>query len=331
MRACAAAGHDVPEPLRHAALREGQQQLLLLLRTSEVVAMAAALDIRVMLLKGTAEIGRPTAERTGDVDVLVAVNDASRLDAALRAQGWQAPTSPCPDTFQGATYRRQDDPIAVDLHLSGKYWSAELLRDCWAHGVPHPVIAGAWMPAAPHKVWMLLLHGVLQHPERQGALREMHRLRRLALALSDSQRQWVLQQLEGHSNQPHLAALWTAATAPLSGIFTHRSWARAALLREVLPLRPQQGRIDGWRHQLLLLGVGRPDGWHTFLGNQLIPRSSPYPAAVSVTTTGFQASWWWAKASLRMALVVLLLPTVAGFAWRLWRSTLMPPVPPPPA
>lgn len=148
----------------------------------EVVRVAQSLDVPLVLLKFAAleASGRllPGSRSASDLDVLVALPDAPRLIAALRAAGFATGDEPDQE-HQWPTLFRRGVALELHRHLPGVEAPGEPGRFATA---PELAAAGAlieietrvFRPADPLLVAHLLAHGLAQHgltPEAYPTLR----------------------------------------------------------------------------------------------------------------------------------------------------------------
>ncbi len=310
-----AAGVIPPAPLHAMAVRDGQQRLVLLQQALEVGRVLQQAGVHGVFLKGAAEIADPAADVTGDLDVLVAEGELVGASDALGRAGWVCEQQLDPGTMHAAYFSRVGEPGKIDLHLTGHDWGAPFVAACLAESVPLAGVPGAWVPLPQHRAWHLLLHAVVQHPERRGSLRDGRRLRRLALAMSTDGHAWLADKVAGHRQRRRLAALWAAACTSLPAVVAAEGGELAAAAREWLARTPMRG---GWfvhrRQPLLFVLLGPLGGWRELLRQQ-------YRLQGGSRRPGWGAWWrWWVKVPARYALTAALTVAVLPRAWAVWRE-----------
>ena len=253
--ACTAASLPIPDALRQHALRDGQQRLLLLARLHEVTAIAAGVGIQVLLLKGTADLGEPFLSPSGDLDLLVRLEQLRPLADALVRAGWSVPDWQAPASKPGVTLSRDHDPVPIDLHAGWFNMREDTGREVWDAPVAIPSLPGHHRPATRLQTWHLLLHGALQHPERRGCLRDTLRLHRLVHGCSTDDRAWIQAEIATHPDRDVLAGEWSRLLASVASHATSNGAELAAWTREVLPRRRIRWARLNSHYQRLLFGM----------------------------------------------------------------------------
>ena len=163
-----AAGSRVPDPVEQAATRELQRVLSARGQLHRIGQLAAAHDIPAIVLKGgVAALVSSTPVDVADVDVLVRPLQAERLAALLDAEGLRG-TGPA-----GTAHLAQRlEPHAVQVEVHFALNEFEVDDAVWHRLRPLDGVAGLMRLGAADHLWHLLLHTVVTHPYRRGALRD---------------------------------------------------------------------------------------------------------------------------------------------------------------
>lgn len=170
---------DCARELRDTAMRETVWILSARAQLHTIADIAAAHDIRVVALKGTAAVARGRNVQVTDVDVLATPADASKLARLLDATGF---TRGPRDGPWHLAERMLSGAVNVEVHVAvSGFDSPETVR--W-----HDVRAIDGMEPlevlAPHDhAWTVLCQATRKHPDRRTRLRDLYLVNR---ALSES-------------------------------------------------------------------------------------------------------------------------------------------------
>ena len=154
-----------------AATRELQRVLSARGHLVRIGRLAAAHDMPAIVLKGgVAALTSAAPVDLHDVDVLVRPDAAPRLALLLEGEGFHA-TGP-----GGMVHLAQQvTPNAVHIEVHFALADVELTDAMWRRARPLNGASGGGLSrlgAADH-VWHLLVHSVVTHPHRRGALRDV--------------------------------------------------------------------------------------------------------------------------------------------------------------
>src|SRR5207302_2826863 len=168
-----AAGCAVPERARaeieRAATRELQRILSARGQLLSIGRLAAAHAIPAIVLKGgVAALTSAAAVDLHDVDVLVPSHQAEQLAALLDKEGFHS-TGPA-----GTSHLAQRiAPNAVQIEVHFAIQDIEVSEAIWHRARRLEEAPGLWGLAAVDYLWHLLVHTVVTHPHRRGALRDL--------------------------------------------------------------------------------------------------------------------------------------------------------------
>ena len=165
------AGGDAPPPLVEAAVADAQLILLLRAELSAVLAEAARIGVRPVVLKGGAMLHDPArAVRAKDIDLLVTPADGVALAAALDAAGWEAVGAA---TLHHLAPRRRPGHPPIEIHTTSGGASVGLGVETESRAVGHPAAPAARWLAPEDRVRQLALHQAVQHAAYRGRLRDL--------------------------------------------------------------------------------------------------------------------------------------------------------------
>jgi hypothetical protein len=222
----------VPEPLKETLDLELQRVLSLqslLHRVDRILGTFGAIGIplkgSVPLLRG----GEPLD--VVDLDLLVSPELVSPLAKALEDEGLNAGRDAAIDLPVGApggherAVRGSDGILQVELHVA-----IPLLADRDPFEGTRATCYDHLRVLAPDlHLWHVLTHGMLHHPERRGAIRELLLLRDALSACTPDERASALRMVASHPLQERLAAVLDAATADSEDPFAAEAALRLTL------------------------------------------------------------------------------------------------------
>ena len=168
-----AAGCAVPDRVRaeveRAATRELQRILSARGHLLRIGQLAAAHHMPAIVLKGgAAALTSAAPVDLHDVDVLVRPPDAERLARLLDEEGFRG-TGPA-----GTAHLAQRvAPNALQIEIHFGITDVELSEAMWDRSRPLDRAAGLSRLGAADHLWHLLVHSVVTHPHRRGALRDV--------------------------------------------------------------------------------------------------------------------------------------------------------------
>ncbi|HXI64372.1 MAG TPA: nucleotidyltransferase family protein [Gemmatimonadales bacterium] len=164
-----AAGWPVPDQIEHAATRELQRVLSARGQLQRIARLVLADGIPAVVLKGgVAALASPAPVDLTDVDVLVRALQAERLATLLDGEGFSG-TGPA-----GTAHLAQRvAPNAVQIEVHFALNDFEFDETIWGRIRPLDGVPGLWRLCAADHLWHLLVHTVVTHPYRRGALRDV--------------------------------------------------------------------------------------------------------------------------------------------------------------
>src|SRR5690242_17049492 len=164
-----ALGLPVPDEIERVATRERQRILSARGQLRRIGQLAAAHGMAGVVLKGgVAALTSSAPVDLHDVDVLVRPPAAERLAALLDKEGFHA-TGPAGTAH--LTQRVSPNAVQIEVHFALNEF--ELSDAMWARARPLNGTAGLSRLGAADHVWHLLVHSVVTHPHRRGALRDV--------------------------------------------------------------------------------------------------------------------------------------------------------------
>src|SRR5690349_21484182 len=164
-----AAGWPVPDEIKQAATRELQRVLSARGQLQRIARLVSAHGMPAIVLKGgVAALVSPAPVDLTDVDVLVRAPDAERLAALLEGEGLHA-TGPAGTAHLAQRVAPNDVHVEVHFGLN----EFELDDAIWSRARPVDRVAGLSRLGAADHLWHLLLHTVVIHSYRRGALRDV--------------------------------------------------------------------------------------------------------------------------------------------------------------
>src|SRR5207248_2792575 len=131
--------------------------------------LAAAHAIPAIVLKGgVAALTSAAPVDLHDVDVLVRPHDTEQLAALLDQEGFQANG---PDATAHLAQRVSPNAVQIEVHFALN--DVEVTEAMWERARPLDRAAGLSRLGAADHLWHLLVHSVVTHPHRRGALRDV--------------------------------------------------------------------------------------------------------------------------------------------------------------
>jgi len=212
-----AAGLPVPRPVESAATRELQRILSARGQLQRIGQLVTAHEMEAVVLKGgVAALVSSSPVDLADVDVLVRAREAERLAALLDAGGLRGKG---PAGTAHLTPRVEPNAVQVEVHFALNEF--ELDEGVWGRIRPVNATAGLWRLGAADHLWQLLVHTVVIHAYRRGALRDV----------------WLITEAFGDCSPAELAVVEDRIRAhPLSQRLRDQL-AMARDLRDGLPVR----------------------------------------------------------------------------------------------
>ncbi len=165
----AGAGLPVPDPVEQAATRELQRILSARGQLHRIGNLVADHGLMAVVLKGgVAALASPAPVDLTDVDVLVRALQAERLAALLDAEGYRGSG---PAGTAHLAQRVAPNAVQIEVHFALNEF--EFDETIWGRLRPLDGVAGLWRLCAADHLWQLLVHTVVTHPYRRGALRDV--------------------------------------------------------------------------------------------------------------------------------------------------------------
>jgi Uncharacterised nucleotidyltransferase len=226
-----AADSPVPQQVESAATRELQRILSARGQLRRIGQLVTAHDMEAVVLKGgVAALMSSAPVDLSDVDVLVRAPQAEQLAALLDAEGFRG------TGLAGAAHLAPSftpNAIHVEVHFALNEFEPD--EGVWGRIRPVNGVAGLWRLGAADHLWQLLVHTVVIHAYRRGAVRDLS----------------LIAQALGVCNPAELAAVedWVRAH-PLSQRL-HDQLAMARELRDGLPLQDRFRREAAANYVLL--------------------------------------------------------------------------------
>ena len=234
-----AAGSPVPPQVESAATRELQRILSARGQLQRIGQLVTAHDMEAVVLKGgVAALVSSAPVDLSDVDVLVRAPQAEQLATILDAMGFRGMG------LAGAAHLTpRVTPTAVQVEVHFALNEFELDEAVWGRIRPVNGVAGLWKLGAADHLRHLLMHTVVIHAYRRGALRDV----------------LLIAEALGDCNPAELAATEDRVRAhPLSPRL-HDLLAMARELRDGLPVQDRFRREAAANYVLL-----RSFGWLGF-------------------------------------------------------------------
>jgi putative nucleotidyltransferase-like protein len=234
-----AAGSPVPHQVESAATRELQRILSARGQLQRIGQLVTAHDMEAVVLKGgVAALMSSAPVDLSDVDVLLRAPQAEQLAALLDAEGFRS-TGPAGTAH--LAQRLAPHTVQVEVHFALNEFEPD--EGMWRRIRPVNGVAGLWRLGAADHLWQLLVHTVVIHAYRRGAMRDLS----------------LIAQALGDCNPAELAAVEDRVRAhPLSQRL-HDQLAMARELRDGLPVQDRFRREAAANY--LLRG---PLGWLGF-------------------------------------------------------------------
>jgi len=185
------------EIIDFAASRELYRVLLARQQCSEIEALAATRGWSLAVMKG----GRAAISPSGhvdlaDVDLLAHPDCLMDVRAGLLELGYR-------ETGKAGSYRTpklvRDGALPIELHFAIPLFQHG--GDVWSRVRPLPGHAGFTDLDASDRLWHLLVHCTLQHPNRRGRLRDLCLLREAVLSCTSA----GLAEVHGRASQHECA------------------------------------------------------------------------------------------------------------------------------
>lgn len=164
-----AAGTAVSDPVERAATRELQRVLSARGQLQRIARLVSTHGMPAIVLKGgVAALTNTAPVDLADVDVLVHAPDADRLAGLLDAEGFKS-TGPAGTAHLAQRVAPND--VHVEVHFALNEF--ELDEAIWNRARPLDGVAGISRLGAADYLWHLLMHTVVIHSFRRGALRDL--------------------------------------------------------------------------------------------------------------------------------------------------------------
>lgn len=223
----------VPEPERgwldRRAVAESLHALAVRAEAGHLSALLAARGWDGLVLKGGAcVLGGGGDVDVRDLDLLLTLDQAREIAAVLDAGGYTRADSELPPGSAGAhelAGRMSPSGMVVELHFALP--AGDGLPDPWSATVPLPLPALRRLANADH-LWHVVVHALLHHPERRGALRDvLVGARAMAWCSADEIRR-VEHRVRAHPAAPLLARMLEMVRALAAGGGVADTFAREA-------------------------------------------------------------------------------------------------------
>jgi len=162
-------GGPVPDQIEQKPTRELQRVLSArgqLHRIGQLVTEHGL--IAVVLKGGVAALASPAPVDLTDVDVLVRAVQAERLAALLDGEGFSG-TGPAGTAH--LAQRVAPNTVQIEVHFALNEF--EFDETIWGRLRPLDGVSGLWRLCPADHLWHLLVHTVVTHPYRRGALRDV--------------------------------------------------------------------------------------------------------------------------------------------------------------
>lgn len=186
--------------IRRLAQAEAQRALSVRNQIAEVARIAREKKWRVMILKGGVGIAESSdVLYITDLDVLTTPDVAPELARALVARGYRRGDDQCPYHLTPGV---AEGGVTIEIHrqacdMESSWWrNTRVLRQ----GPPLE------RPGDADHLWHMLVHGVEQHPERRGRLRDALLMWRVWAACSAADVAEVERRVAGHANREAISA-----------------------------------------------------------------------------------------------------------------------------
>jgi putative nucleotidyltransferase-like protein len=165
-----AAGSHVPHQVESPATRELQRILSARGQLQRIGQLVTAHDTEAVVLKGgVAALVSSSPVDLADVDVLVRAHLAEPLAVLLDAGGLRG-RGPAGGTAH-LTPRVEPNAVQVEVHFALNEFEVD--EGVWGRIRPVNGVAGLWRLGAADHLWQLLVHSVVIHAYRRGALRDV--------------------------------------------------------------------------------------------------------------------------------------------------------------
>ncbi len=226
-----AAGSPVPHQVESAATRELQRILSARGQLQRIGQLVTAHEMEAVVLKGgVAVLVSSTPMDLADVDVLVRARQAEPLAALLDGGGLRE-SGPAGIAHLAPSFA--PNAIHVEVHFALNEFEPD--EGVWGRIQPVNGVAGLWRLGAADHLWQLLVHSVVIHAYRRGALRDV----------------LLIAEAVGDCNPAELAAVEDRVRAhPLSQRL-HDQLVMARELREGLPVQDRFRREAAANYVLL--------------------------------------------------------------------------------
>src|SRR5207253_2109944 len=223
------AGSGVPNVLEAAAMRELQRILSARGQLLRIGQLALAHDIPAIVLKGgVAALTSAAPVDVTDVDVLVPPphREAGRLAELLDAEGFRA-TGPAATAHLSQLIA----PNAVQIEVHFAIQDVEVNDAMWQRTRPLDGVPGLSRLGAVDHLWHLLVHTVVTHPYRRGALRDLLLTMEALRDCAPAELREVERRIAAHPLSPHLDGLLAMARELCDGLPVPHRRQGAALAR----------------------------------------------------------------------------------------------------
>ena len=225
-----AAGSGVPAVLEAAATRELQRILSARGHLVRIGQLAKAHDIPAIVLKGGVAVLTSAAPvDLQDVDVLVRPLHAERFAELLDQEGFEG-TGPA-----GTAHLAQRiAPNAVQIEVHFALNDLELTEGMWHRARSLDGVVGLSRLGAGDHLWHLLVHSVVTHPHRRGALRDVLLAAEALAECSPSEVKEIERLIAGHPLSKPLGDVLAMARERRDGVPMQDRFRREAAANYVL-------------------------------------------------------------------------------------------------
>lgn len=257
--------------LRGVAMAEVRRQLSARAQMRVIAEIARQLGIRVVVLKGTADVARGLPVPIMDVDVLAVPEEARALAAALDARGFLPRAR---DTQWHLKPRTAPDAVYVEVHTAVTGFPSPD-RVPWAQVVALGELPPLLQLAPHHHAWTVLNQAMYKHPERRSRVRDLLMLRdalgRCDPAGIEELHRLVAGDLHGAGMRRMLAQ------AAAAGEAEDEASLRRQLRLYLMQARAPRGSLETLRGRLWIAGLkavarGPGESWRRFRsGPRILP------------------------------------------------------------
>lgn len=286
--------------------------------------LASSDGLRVIALKGGVAVGTGFDLDLEDLDLLLTLDDARRLETGLLRAGYRSQRGGSPRHL-GTLF--MPGGIGVDLHTTLSRAGKSVPDDLWSATLPLEGLAGIERLNPAEHLWHLLCHVAVDHPERLGRIRDLLLIARALEDCSQADVNAVKAKIAQHAIALELNRLLSTAIAmrerqPIEDEF-RRDAAAAYILGRVferLPI-PKMLILSLWRWTFALLGhpANRREMWAETTAHSLALSKYRSIAFLQQRAPRLGRTCFVVFRLLRLPVVLLVAAALAGYARLLLR------------